>query len=158
MVYDGDGGRVKKTVNGTTTVYIGKLYECTGSVCLKYIFAGDTRIAVKPVTGGEIYYYHTDHLGSSSLMTDVNGAVSENIAYLPFGQTRLDSGSMSTAYKYTGQYFDTDTSLYFYGARYYDPALASDLSHKFVKIGVKSLIFTYLSDDAIRKHGQTATH
>jgi YD repeat-containing protein len=28
MVYDGDGGRVKKTVSGITTIYIGKLHEC----------------------------------------------------------------------------------------------------------------------------------
>jgi hypothetical protein len=26
-------------------VYIGKLYECTDGVCIKYIFAGDQRIA-----------------------------------------------------------------------------------------------------------------
>ncbi|MHB8484035.1 MAG: RHS repeat-associated core domain-containing protein [Nitrospiria bacterium] len=128
MVYDGDGGRVKKTVNGITTIYIGKLYECTGTTCMKYIFAGDNRIAVRPVSGGGIYYYHTDHLGSSSLMTDASGNLAEIVLYLPFGQTRWDDGAINTAYKYTGQYFDSETRLYFYGARYYDPALGRFIS------------------------------
>jgi len=30
FLYDGDGGRVKKTAGGVTNLYIGKLYECVG--------------------------------------------------------------------------------------------------------------------------------
>ncbi|MDA8239073.1 MAG: FG-GAP-like repeat-containing protein, partial [Nitrospiraceae bacterium] len=60
LVYDYAGRRVKKN----STVYIGKLYECTGGVCTKHIFAGSSRVASK--TGTTISYYHTDHLGSSS--------------------------------------------------------------------------------------------
>ncbi|MFZ3138177.1 MAG: hypothetical protein WA126_12405, partial [Thermodesulfovibrionales bacterium] len=36
FVYDYSGQRVKKG----STVYIGKLYECTYSTCTKYFFAG----------------------------------------------------------------------------------------------------------------------
>jgi hypothetical protein len=53
FVYDYSGHRVKKN----STVYIGKLYECTGGSCSKYIFAGNNRIALK--TGANVYYYHT---------------------------------------------------------------------------------------------------
>jgi len=41
LVYDYSGQRVKKN----STVYIGKLYECIGGSCTKYIFAGNQRIA-----------------------------------------------------------------------------------------------------------------
>ena len=57
FVYDGDGGRVKKTVDDgtvvTETTYIGKLYVCSGPTplqCAKMIFAGGQRIASKQVT------------------------------------------------------------------------------------------------------------
>ena len=36
FVYDGDGRRVKSTVNGTTTYFIGAHYELTGSQVTKY--------------------------------------------------------------------------------------------------------------------------
>ena len=40
FVYDGDGRRVKSTVNGTTTYFIGAHYELTGSQVTKFYFAG----------------------------------------------------------------------------------------------------------------------
>lgn len=48
--YDYAGQRVKKTTGGNTTLYIGKHYECTGSICSKFIFAGRERVAMKPVS------------------------------------------------------------------------------------------------------------
>ncbi|MHB1459238.1 MAG: RHS repeat-associated core domain-containing protein [Armatimonadota bacterium] len=52
----------------------------------------------------------------------------EEIYYYPFGQTRVDSGSVNLHYKYTGQEEDAEIGLYFYGARYYDPAIGRFVS------------------------------
>jgi RHS repeat-associated protein len=94
--------------------------------CMKHIFSGSKRVVSK--TGSATYYYHTDHLGSSNVITDANGAVVEEIYYFPFGETRLDSGSVDLSYKYTGKEEDEETGLYYYGARYYDPVLARFIS------------------------------
>ena len=56
FLYDGDGGRVKKTANGVATLYIGKLFECVlpcapDDIATQYIFAGGERIASR-ITGG----------------------------------------------------------------------------------------------------------
>jgi len=126
FVYDFSGGRVKKTSSSITTLYIGKLYECTSGVCTKHIFAGGNRIVTKKPSG--TYYYHTDHLGSSSVVTDATGAKVEEIHYYPFGQTRLNSGSVNLHHKYTGQEEDAETGLYYYNARYYDPAIGRFIS------------------------------
>ena len=126
FVYDFSGGRVKKTSSSITTLYIGKLYECTSGVCTKHIFAGGNRIVSKKPTG--TYYYHTDHLRSSSVVTDASGAKVEEIYYYPFGQTRVNSGSVNLKHKYTGQEEDAETGLYFYNARYYDPAIGRFIS------------------------------
>ncbi len=122
FLYDGAGNRVRKTANGVTTVYIGKLYENTPDGCIKYIFAGDQRIAMRDATGA-LFYYHTDHLGSSSVVTDASGNMVERLAYFPYGQTRINTGTKDVHHKFTGQELDAETGLYFYGARYYDPLL-----------------------------------
>ena len=56
------------------------------------------------------------------------GAVEQELAYYPFGATRVTTGSADVAYKYTGQEFDSSTDLYFYQARYYDPHLGRFIS------------------------------
>jgi len=126
FVYDGNGSRIKKTAGKTTTVYIGKLYECAGTNCTKYIFTGDTRIAKKTSTA--TLYYHQDHLGSSSVITNTSGSKVEEIHYLPFGGTWADTNSVLTTHKFTAQELDAETGLYYYGARYYNPVLARFIS------------------------------
>ncbi len=126
FVYDYAGQRVKKTASSVTTVYIGKLYECTSGVCTKYLLGGSQRIASKKQ--GVVYYYHTDHLGSSSIITNSSGSKVEEIYYYPYGGTRLNQGSVNVKHKYTGQEEDAETGLYYYGARYYDPILGRFIS------------------------------
>jgi RHS repeat-associated protein len=59
------------------------------------------------------------------VVADETGAVEQELAYYPFGETRVNSTSNDTdvAYKYTGQEEDNSTGLYFYQARYYDSHL-----------------------------------
>ena len=75
-----------------------------------------------------LYYYHTDHLGSSTLITDGNGQLVQQIEYLPYGEVFLEkqaSGSTyATPYKFNGKELDEETGLYYYGARYMNPRLS----------------------------------
>ncbi len=131
FVYDGDGGRVKKIVGSTTTRYISKIYECDNANCTRFIWAGSTRIATIAVTSGTIHYWHGDHLGSSSVVTDSTGAKVQTVAYYPYGGTRANQSFSTPAvdvpYKYTGKELD-NTGLYYYEARYYDPTLGRFIS------------------------------
>ena len=132
FVYDGSGGRVKKVVDGTTTIYIGNLYDCetaNGTTqCVKYVFGGNQRVAMKQVSNGTVDYYHGDHLGSTSVMTTAVGVQEEGLTYYPYGAVRSDTGATNVPYKYTGQELDASTGLYFYGARYYDATLGRFIS------------------------------
>ncbi|HUH50477.1 MAG TPA: RHS repeat-associated core domain-containing protein [Flavobacterium sp.] len=71
----------------------------------------------------DIYYFHPDHLGSSSYITNMAGMVSQHMEYLPFGELLVDEhkNSYNSPFKYNGKEFDEETGNYFYGARYYDP-------------------------------------
>lgn len=133
FAYDGDGGRVKKTVTDgtsiTTTVYIGQLYEVTDGVATRHIFAGNNRVASVESTG-HTYYYHQDHLGSSNSITDEAGQQVQLLEYYPFGEVRVNRSvpGVDVKHKFTGQELDVETRLYFYGARYYDPDLGRFIS------------------------------
>ncbi|GEM_PF-1215331 len=76
--------------------------------------------------GGEISYYHTDSLGSSSLVTNTDGNRVYYSDYEPFGSSLHASGE--ERYTYTGKEQDDSTGLYYYGARYYDSALGRFIS------------------------------
>lgn len=86
-----------------------------------------------------MYFYHSDHLGSVTMVTDGNGNVlaggerggKSHITYKPYGEIlRTDSyGPDIMKYKYTGQEEDKETGLYYYKARYYDASLGRFLSN-----------------------------
>ncbi len=75
-----------------------------------------------PLGGWGAYFYHSDHLGSSSLITDATGALVQHIEYVPFGETFIDerNGSWHTPYLFNAKERDEETGLYYYHARYYD--------------------------------------
>ena len=68
------------------------------------------------------YYYHPDHLGSTSYITDASGEVYQHLEYFAFGETFVEehSNTHRTPYKFNGKELDEETGLYYYGARYYD--------------------------------------
>ncbi|MBW2046567.1 MAG: hypothetical protein JRI96_17110, partial [Deltaproteobacteria bacterium] len=127
FLYDGDGGRVIKTNLDTAeyTVYIGSIYEIDNrGDATKHIFAGSNRICSLK-SGSTASYYHSDHLGSSNVVTDENGAKVALYEYKPYGSfsSSIEYQESSISHYFTGQELDSSTGLYYYGARYYDAEL-----------------------------------
>ncbi len=88
FAYNHDNKRAKKSVDsGKTTFYPGDHFQVednSGTIALtNYIFAGNLRIA--KIKDSVTQYFHKDHLGSSTVMTDTSGAAIETTAYLPYG-------------------------------------------------------------------------
>ena len=74
-------------------------------------------------TEEETFFYHSDHLGSTSYITDDRGNITQYTAYLPYGELLVDehSSSEDLPYKFNGKELDEETGLYYYGARYLNP-------------------------------------
>ena len=74
-------------------------------------------------TREETFFYHSDHLGSTSYITDDHANITQYDAYLPYGELLIDehSSSEELPYKFNGKQFDEETGLYYYGARYMNP-------------------------------------
>ena len=69
------------------------------------------------------YYYHPDHLGSSSYITNLDGEIVQHVEYVPFGEVFIEerNNSWNSPYLFNGKELDEETGLYYYGARYYNP-------------------------------------
>ena len=72
------------------------------------------------------YYFHADHLGSTSAITDANGSLTQHVLYFAYGETFIDEhrNSTNSPYLYNGKEYDEETGRYYYGARYYDPRVS----------------------------------
>jgi len=100
---------------------MGDHYEIKGGVVYKYIFAGNLRVA--QIAGSTVSYFHKDHLGSSTVMTNASGVQIESANYEPYGAMRAHTGTTTSGYKFTDQELDAENGLYNYDARLYDPVL-----------------------------------
>jgi RHS repeat-associated protein len=76
------------------------------------------------------YFYHPDHLGSSSWITDGKGYAIQHLHYLPFGEDWVDqrNASWNAPYTFSGKEKDVETGYSYFGARYYDSGLSIWLS------------------------------
>lgn len=128
FLYDGLGRRAKKQVSGggAATYYVSDQYEVIGGAATKYVFAGNLRVA--KVVSGVTHYFHKDHLGSSTVMSDYSGTVVEASEYYPFGAFRSHLGTATSSYKFTDQELDAESGLYNYDARLYDPVIGRFIS------------------------------
>ena len=113
----------------TVTTYPSKYYniDSSGKV-IKHIFANGIEIAT--IEDGEVKYLHTDHLGSTNVVTNKNGEIIETLDYFPFGSIKTDNktGNSSEQRKYIGEEYDEATGLNYLNARYYDSKQGQFLS------------------------------
>ena len=141
-VYGQDGQRSNKYTGNSETLYFNKMWthhtdsgnSIYGGQTSKNIYLGETRIVTKLNAGKEPtyqeeyykqYYYHSDHLGSASMISDYQGDEYQRIEYTPYGETWVEKTSNTgleyLPYKFTAKELDEETGLYYYGARYLDP-------------------------------------
>jgi len=102
------------------------------------------------------YFYHSDHLGSASFITDASGYAEQHplcrslfcsvlqnqrcstntnkirigIQYLPFGELFISqrNDGFDSRYKFTAKELDNETNYTYFGARYYDSDVSIWLS------------------------------
>ena len=78
--------------------------------------------------GQGFFYYHSNHQGSITHLTDSSGTVANSYVYDSYGRLLTVAELVVQPYSYTGREFDVESELYFYRARYYDPAAGRFLS------------------------------
>jgi RHS repeat-associated protein len=132
--YDPLGRRIEK-VSPTFTSIFGydgdNLIEETnasGGVVARYTQTQNIDQPLAMFRSSATSYYDADGLGSVTSLTNASGAAAETYTYDSFGNVTASSGSLTNPFQYTGREFDSETGLYFYRARYFDPTAGKFLS------------------------------
>jgi RHS repeat-associated protein len=73
-----------------------------------------------------VRYYHQDHLGSSSMITDANGEIVEETAFYPFGVDRHAHRprQIEENYQFAQKERDEESGLHYFEARYLAGSIA----------------------------------
>jgi RHS repeat-associated protein len=123
--YDGNGKRVEKS-NGKLYWYgsRGEVLDETdlsGNVTSEYVFFGSTRIARRDAPSNNVFFYFGDHLGTSREIVQSGQTTSCYEAdFYPFGGERTPIvNTCPQNYKFTGKERDSESTLDYFGARYY---------------------------------------
>ncbi|MCR5080656.1 MAG: hypothetical protein K6B17_04870 [Treponema sp.] len=172
-VYGQDGQRTNKYTANSETLYFNKMWtlhtdsgnNIYGGQTAKNIYLGETRIVTKLNSGKnpkyqeeyyKQYFYHSDHLGSASLISDYKGDEYQRIEYTPYGEIWVEKTDPNAnlnflPYKFTAKEMDEETGLYYYGARYLDSKYS-------VWISTDPALGEYIPaapiNDEARKHNQ----
>jgi RHS repeat-associated protein len=130
FVYDHSGVRKRKDASQPTfypNQYLTDIGGGTGGQ-FKHIFLGGMRILtmqVIPPPDKQQWYYHPDHLGSTSIVTNEKAQLAEHTHYFPYGEVWLqERPSTPVPYLFSAKEFDPETGLYDFGARYLNPRFA----------------------------------
>ena len=72
-----------------------------------------------------LIFYHSDHLGSASWITEINGDAVQHLQYLPYGERYVDQrvSGYHERFTFTGKERDEETGYGYFGARYMDHEL-----------------------------------
>ena len=89
-------------------------------------------------TASDIYYYHTNHLGSTAFVTDQNQNVTQGFLYAPFGEITTEfnatfGSDIIPKYSFNAKELDEETGMYYYEARYYKPPVFTSRDPMFEK-------------------------
>nr|WP_228057013.1 putative Ig domain-containing protein [Tychonema sp. LEGE 07203] len=133
--YNAQGIRVGKVVDGVETRYlIDELqpydqvleeYDALGNAKGSYVYGLDL---LGRVSGMQPEFYHSDGLGSTRLLTNGSGQVSNIYTYDAYGNLIASTGGANNAYLFAGEQRDKETGLDYLRARYYDPLVGRFVS------------------------------
>jgi RHS repeat-associated protein len=100
--------------------------------------------------GTGFFYYHSNHQGSITHLTDSSGTIANSYVYDSYGRRLSVFEWVIQPYSYTGREFDVESGLYFYRARYNDPATGRFLTEDPIGFGGKDQnLYRYVHNSPI---------
>jgi RHS repeat-associated protein len=132
--YDPFGRRIYKSPSAATSIYAydgDNLMEETnssGTATVRYSQGLNIDEPLAMLQSGTTSFYQADGLGSLTSLSNTSGALANTYTYDSFGNLIASTGSITNRFRYTGREFDSETNLYYYRARYYDPQAGRFLS------------------------------
>jgi RHS repeat-associated protein len=126
--YNGDGLRMSKAGPVTVEQYtwdpgveagLPLLLQDASAV---FIYGPGGMLLEEVSNSNDVYFYHTDQLGSVRALTNSSGSVVNTYDYDAYGIPTSTTGSTYNPFGFSGEYLDYESGLIYLRARYYDPA------------------------------------
>ena len=125
-MYDAFGRRQRKTIDGTITdfVYDGlnPVRQAVGASTVDLLTGLGIDEYLMRTDASSSRNFLGDALGSTVSLSDSSGTIQTEYIYEPFGTATFSGSTSTNELRYTGRE-DDGTSLNYYRARYYHPAL-----------------------------------
>jgi RHS repeat-associated protein len=131
LTFDGEGNQTERFLHGT----------------------GIDQVLAQENSNGEVLWALTDHQGSVRMLLDNQGNVVNQITYDAFGNITLETNpDVNFRFSYTGREFDSETGLYNYRSRYYDPESGEFVSEDTIGFaGGDANLSRYVNNDPLNR-------
>jgi RHS repeat-associated protein len=153
--YDPFGRRIYRQSPSTTSIFVYdgqdliETANASGTEIARYAHGQDIDEPLATQRGTTTSYYESDGLGSITSLTASGGSIARSYAYDSFGNTTNSSGSVTNFLRYAAREFDTETNLYFYRARYYDPVAGRFISEDPLNFSIAPNFYPYVLNNPV---------
>jgi RHS repeat-associated protein len=153
--YDPLGRRIYKSSPSFTgiSVYDGKdlieEVDNSGTVLARYAFGPGLDQPLSMFRRSAASYYQADALSSATSLSNTAGTLANTYTYDSFGNPTASTGAPTNPFQYTGRQFDSETGLYYYRARYYDPGPGKFISEDPVRFEAGMNFYGYVRGNPV---------
>ena len=150
--YDPFGRRIYKSSPAGTNVYVydgnNVIQELGGSgnPLASYTHGPGVDEPLVMYRGLTAAYFHADGLGSITSLTGGTGQLAASYVYDSFGKLTASTGTVTNPFQYAGREFDSETGLYYYRARHYDPTVGRFLNEDPIGFGGAINFYSYVEN------------
>ncbi|MBL4709914.1 MAG: VCBS repeat-containing protein [Flavobacteriales bacterium] len=134
--YNHLGQMVYNNSNDQNAYYFDGMFETVGSQITHYVkgpygliasetYSGSTSKEISGTPSNGTLYFHQNYLNSTILATDESGAKNKanRLVYKPYGGVYKLNGANNFRPKFDGKELISGSGLYYFNARFYNPAL-----------------------------------
>ena len=153
--YDPFGRRIQKSgpLGTTNYLYDGnnsvEEVDSAGNVLARYARTKRLDEPLSELRSGTTSYYQQDGLGSITSLSNAAGAVVETYTYDSYGKSTASTGTLVNPFQYTGREFDSETTLLFNRARYFDPSAGRFLNQDPIRFGGGTNFYAYTRNNPV---------
>jgi RHS repeat-associated protein len=151
--YDPFGRRIYKSSSAGTSVFaydednVVEETNAGGTAVARYSQGLNVDEPLAMLRSSTTSYYQTDGLNSVTSLSNGAGALAQSYTFDSFGNRTASSGSLTNPFQYTSRESDSETGLYFYRARYFDPQAGRFLSEDPVRFKGGVNFYAYVHND-----------
>jgi len=136
-LYEGDGDNVIEEVDNS------------GNILARYTQGLETDELLSELRSGTASYYELDALSSVTSLSTAAGALANTYTFDSFGNLTASTGTVINPFQYTGRDKDSETGLYYYRARYFDPKVGRFMGEDPLGVRDHLNMYTYVGNSPI---------